>query len=86
LDTLTPDERRWRLKLADAKLREVSERLESSLKARYPDLFDRRGHLSTARLSRRLTEHTGGRKTLSEADLRALEESDAEAVRAGRAP
>ena len=83
--TETPDARQRRL-LADAELREVSERLESLLKARHPDLFDRRGHLRMAKLSRRLTARSGGRRMLSEADLRALEETDAEAVRAGRAP
>jgi hypothetical protein len=85
-DTLPPKERQQRLKLADAELREVSERLESLLQARHPDLFDRRGRLRTTLLSERIAERTGGVKTLSDADLSSLEETESETARAGRAP
>ena len=42
-DELSADERRQRLKAADEELRTVIQQLESSLRERHPDLFDRRG-------------------------------------------
>jgi hypothetical protein len=71
----------------DAELREVAERLEGSLCAQHPELFDRRGRVRKAAMSRLLSERSGGRVRLSGGDLRVLEEqADAEAARAAGAP
>ncbi|MBA2451418.1 MAG: hypothetical protein H0V51_25665 [Chloroflexi bacterium] len=84
---LPADERRRRLREADAELRKVGDRLEALLRARHPDLFDRRGRFRGTELARRLTERAGGKKTLSGDELRALEErTDAEAARSASAP
>ena len=81
------EKRRRRLKAADAELRDVSKRLESALRARHPDLFDRCGRLRTAELARRLAERTDGKEVPSGGELRALEEDvDAAPERAVRAP
>jgi hypothetical protein len=76
-----------RLQDADAELQEVSARLEASLRARHPELFDRAGRLRTAELTRRLAERTGGKRVLSGDDLLDLEtETDEEATRSASAP
>jgi len=85
-DTLPADERRRRLQEADDELRDVSEQLESDLRARCPQLFDRRGRLRPAELARRLAERTGGKQALSGAELYILEaEADVAAERSMRA-
>ena len=68
------DERR-RMSKADAELKEVSERLQSTLRIQSPELFDRRGRLRRKVLSKRLAERTGGRTWLSGDDLLTLEQS-----------
>jgi hypothetical protein len=84
---LPPQERRRRLGAIDAELREVRERLEAELRARHPELFDRRGRLRRGELSRRLVERVGGERVLSGDELFALEEdADADPARAVRAP
>ncbi len=70
-------EPRW--KKADDELREVSERLESSLRARYPGLFDRHGRLRAAELARLLAEQVGGKQASSGEELRLLEDQAAAA-------
>jgi hypothetical protein len=81
------EERRRRLRQADAELREVSERLESALRARHPDLFDRQGRLRPARLSQRLSERVGGKRVLTGDELLALEqERDGQTRRSVSAP
>ncbi|HZR99942.1 MAG TPA: hypothetical protein VFE37_14615 [Chloroflexota bacterium] len=83
----SPDERRARLQAADAELQAVTQQLASRLQARYPELFDRRGRLRAAELTRRLMARTGGKVVLSGDELRALEnESDPAAGRSVRAP
>jgi hypothetical protein len=75
------------LREADEELREVTERLESGLRARHPELFDRHGRLRPAALARRLSRQTSGKAVLSGDELRALEDAaDAAAARSGRAP
>ncbi|MBI4491200.1 MAG: hypothetical protein HY690_00185 [Chloroflexi bacterium] len=87
IDASSPQERRRRLAEADAELRDVSERLQASLRARHPELFDRRGRLRAAALVRRLAAQTGGKSTLSGDELFALErEADARAGRSADAP
>jgi hypothetical protein len=79
------EQRRWRE--ADEELQAVTERLEAELRARHPDLFDRRGRLRPAALARHLSEQTGGKDVLSGDELRLLEDgADAAAARSGRAP
>ena len=81
------EDRQPRLAQADAELQDVGQRLEAALRARYPELFDRRGRLRTAALGRRVAERAGGKKTLSGDDLSALEEAaDAKAARSAHAP
>lgn len=86
-DAMPDDEKRRQLREADEELREVTERLEAGLRARHPELFDRRGRLRPAALARRLVEQTGGKEVLSGDELRVLEDAaDAAAARSGRAP
>src|SRR5262249_7886487 len=88
LPDTTPDEgRRRRLKEADEELREVAERLEVGLRARHPELFDRRGRLRPGALARRLSDQTGGKEALTGDELSVLEDAaDTAAARSGRAP
>ena len=90
---VTTDEQQLRgsradlLEAADAELRRVTETLTVELRRQHPDLFDRRGRLRKAALSKRLTERLGGRRRLSGADLQALEDAaNAEATRSVNAP
>jgi hypothetical protein len=84
---VSAEDRRRRLAEADAELRAVSERLEAELRAKRPELFDRRGRLRRAALTQRIAEQTGGKKTLSGDELFALEgAADAEASRSVHAP
>ena len=86
--TDSPQGGRWlRSREVDAELREVSARLATGLRSRYPDLFDQKGRLRPSALTHRLAERTGGKLVLSGADLRTLEdEADAPIVRSMGAP
>jgi hypothetical protein len=86
-EVVPDDEKRRRLREADEELREVTERLEAALRARHPELFDRRGRLRPTTLARRLSEQTGGKEVLSGDELRLLvHAADTAAARSGCAP
>lgn len=72
-DRFPTTDRRRRIKEADDELRDVIEQLESDLRGRCPQLFDRRGRLRPASLARQLAERTGGKQVLSGGDLQILE-------------
>jgi hypothetical protein len=59
--------------MVNAQLREVVARLESSLRTRHPELFDRRGQLRAAESTRLLVERSGGWTSLSGDELDALD-------------
>jgi hypothetical protein len=80
------DKKRRRLREADEQLQEVAERLEAGLRARHPELFDRRGRLRTAALARLLSERTGGKQVLSGDELRMFEDIPDAAAQSVRAP
>jgi hypothetical protein len=83
---LSRGERQRRMREADAELREVSARLEATLRTSHPELFDTNGRLRPRALARRLAEATGGKSALSGDELRALEDEEDEAGRSVRAP
>jgi hypothetical protein len=84
-DAMPPDEKRGRLKEVDGELQEIAERLETGLRASQPELFDQHGRLRRAALTRRLSEHTGGKTVLSGDELSALEDATDAAAQSGRA-
>jgi hypothetical protein len=86
-DELAADERQRRLREADDELAAVAKKLEATLRAGHPELFDRRGRLRSAALARRLAERTGGKQALSGTELQALEDrADLAAGRSAGAP
>jgi hypothetical protein len=72
--TLSAADRRQCLAAADEELRTAAERLKASLRAGYPDLFNRRGRLRPTELRGCLAARTGGKFVLSGAELQALED------------
>jgi hypothetical protein len=66
-------DRRARVAAANAELDAVSDRMEAALRARRPELFDRRGRLRRRALTELLVERAGKRE-LTQADVIALAE------------
>jgi hypothetical protein len=86
-DSPSASQQRQRLQEADEELEAVIKRLQKSLRATHPELFDQRGRLRRTELARLLTARTGGKEVLSGDDLRLLEEeANAVAERTVRAP